>query len=41
MKKYYVYFFKNGREVCECFENEEEQARHFATLVNGRFVVEG
>ena len=41
MKKFYVYFFKNGREVCHCFEDDEEQAKHFSKIMNGRIVVEG
>ena len=34
--KWYVYFLKNGKTVCHCFEQDEKQARHFASLVNGR-----
>lgn len=34
--KWYVYFTNRyGRKVCHCFENDEPQARHFASLVNG------
>lgn len=40
MEKYYVYFFKNGHETCHCFENEKNEAEHFAKLVNGRIVIE-
>lgn len=41
MKRYYVYFWKNGKEVCHTFEDDKAQAEHFAKLVNGRIVVEG
>ena len=41
MKKYYVYFWKNGKEVCHGFEENKEEAEHFAKLINGRIVVEG
>lgn len=35
--KYYVYFIDgHGIERCNCFEEDEEQAKHFASLVNGR-----
>ena len=40
MKKYYVYFYKNGKEVCHCFEENKVEAEHFAELVNGRIVTE-
>ena len=40
MEKYYVYFFKNGRKECHCFENDKNQAEHFANLVNGKVVKE-
>lgn len=40
MKKYYVYFYKNGQKVCHCFENDKAQAQHFAKLVEGRIVIE-
>ncbi len=40
MKKYYVYFFKHGQEVCNCFEYDREQAEHFSNLVNGRIVMD-
>ena len=40
MKKYYVYFNKHGQELCRCFENDKDQAEHFANLVNGRIIVE-
>ena len=36
--KWYVYFLKNGIRVCHCFEDNEEEARHFANLVNGEVV---
>lgn len=36
--KWYVYFFKKGKEICHCFEDDEQAARHFAGLVNGRLV---
>lgn len=35
--KYYVYFLdEHGFERCDCFENDKEQAEHFARLTNGR-----
>lgn len=40
MKKYYVYFLKNGKEVCNCFEEDKQQAEHFCKLVNGRIIIE-
>ena len=40
MKMFYVYFYKNGKEICHCFEYDEAQTKHFAKLVNGRIVVE-
>ena len=40
MKTYYVYFNKNGQEVCHCFESKQEEAEHFAKIVGGRIVVE-
>lgn len=40
MKTYYVYFYKNGIEVCHYFEENQEEAEHFAKLVNGRIVTE-
>lgn len=40
MKTYYVYFLKNGQEVCHCFDNDKAQAEHFAKLVDGQIVVE-
>lgn len=36
--KWYVYFLKNGIRTCHCFEEDEQQARHFASLVNGEVV---
>lgn len=38
--KWYVYFIKDGRRICHCFEDDEKQARHFAALVNGELVKE-
>ena len=38
--KWYVYFNKNGRVICHCFEDDEKQAKHFAALVNGKVVKE-
>lgn len=36
MKKYYVTFVNHlGNTVTHCFENDREQAIHFASLVNG------
>lgn len=40
MKTYYVYFYKNGQEVCHWFDNDKAQAEHFAKLVGGRIVAE-
>lgn len=35
--KYYVYFIdEHGIERCNCFEENKEEAEHFASLVNGR-----
>ena len=35
--QYYVYFIDEyGIGRCHCFEDEKEQAEHFASLVNGR-----
>ena len=33
--KWYVKFYKEGKAVFHCFEDDEKQARHFASLVNG------
>lgn len=34
--KWYVYYTNLfGKRTCECFENDESQAKHFASLVNG------
>lgn len=33
--KFYVYFYRKGQRACHCFEDEYEQAQHFASLVNG------
>lgn len=34
--KWYVYFTDyRGIYRCHCFEDDEQQARHFASLVNG------
>ncbi len=41
MVKWFVYFIgRNGVKRCHCFENDEQQARHFASLVNGRVELE-
>lgn len=40
MKKYYVYFYKNGQKTCHCFEDDKQEAEHFASLVNGELVEE-
>lgn len=34
--KYYVDYFKDGKLVTHCFEDEKGQAEHFANLVNGK-----
>ena len=34
--KYYVDFYKDGKQVTHCFEEEKKQAEHFAKLVNGK-----
>lgn len=39
--KYYVNFVQSGVSCSHCFENDEHQARHFASLVNGDVIVEG
>lgn len=39
-KWYYVYFYKNGKRTCHCFEEDKEQAEHFAKLVGGEIVRE-
>lgn len=34
--KWFVYFIgEHGEKRCHCFEHEENQAKHFAKLVNG------
>lgn len=34
--KWYVYFFdRYGEKTCHCFEDDEQEARHFANLVDG------
>lgn len=35
MKKWYVNFYNNGVLISHCFEDDEKQAKHFASLVNG------
>lgn len=36
-KPWYVYYFgSKGAEKCSCFEDNEQQARFFASQVNGR-----
>lgn len=37
-KPWYVYFFSNGVQKCICFEDDEQQARFFASQVNGRLM---
>ena len=37
----FVYFFgRHGEKRCHCFEDGEQQARHFASLVGGEIVLE-
>ena len=39
--KWYVYFTgRGGLWRCHCFEDDEKQARHFASLVNGQVELE-
>lgn len=33
--KWYVNFYKNSVKMSHCFEDDEKQARHFVSLVNG------
>lgn len=41
MKKWFVYFLgRHGEKLCHCFEDDERQARHFASLVNGEVALE-
>lgn len=41
MIKWYVYFEeRNGRKCCHCFEHEGQQAKHFASNVNGNATLE-
>lgn len=41
MVKWFVYFFgRHGEKRCHCFEDGEQQARHFASLVGGEIVLE-
>lgn len=41
MTKWFVYFFdRHGVKRCHCFENDEQQARHFSSLVDGEVVLE-
>ena len=35
--RWYVYFYKNGKRICHGFD-DEKQAKHFASLVNGEIV---
>lgn len=40
MIKWYVdYIDRHGAKCCSCFEDEEQQARHFASLVNGKLTL--
>ena len=36
--KYYVSFYKDGKKLLHCFEQDKEQAEHFAKCVNGEVV---
>lgn len=36
--KFYVYFFKNRIKQVHCFEQDEEQAKFFASQVGGEIV---
>lgn len=41
LMKWYVYFINRlGKKDCHCFEGDEKQAKHFASLVNGQIYVE-
>ena len=41
MIKWFVYYIDHhGVRRCSCFEEEEQQARHFASLVNGKLTLE-
>ena len=41
MVKWFVYFFgRHGEKRCHCFEDGEQQARHFASLAGGEIVLE-
>lgn len=41
MIKWFVHFTGRHRvKACHCFEEDEQQARHFASLVNGEVVLE-
>lgn len=41
MIKWFVYFIgQGGAYRCHCFEDDEQQARHFASLVNGKLTLE-
>ena len=33
--KWYVNFYRNGVKISHCFEDDEKQEKHFASLVNG------
>ena len=36
--KYYVCFYKDGKRLCHCFEQDKKQAEHFAICVSGEVV---
>ena len=41
MVKWFVYYTgRHGVKRCSCFEDDEQQAKHFASLVEGRVVLE-
>lgn len=41
MIKWFVYFCdRPGENRCHCFEEDEQQARHFASLVAGKVSLE-
>lgn len=41
MIKWRVHFIdRKGVSRCSCFEDDEQQARHFASLVNGEITLE-
>lgn len=38
MHKWYVVWYKDGVKRGSSFEDDEKQARHFASLVNGKVI---